>query len=266
MARPAVDCETARPLIDAYLLAELNDADGRRLANHVRTCVGCAAELGGATRVVGLLATLPTPNPAPDLDERIILAAIADRQHRHEQRSWLSGLPALVLRGAMRTTGTLIVTVVAVALLGSVFVFAASGFIAQTAQLFPPSGTVAPEVTPTLAPTHEQTAAPTASPTQETPEPVVVVPTPSSTPEATVAPTASPSLSPSPTVVATPEPTPTPTPSESTEPSPTPSATAEPTPTPTPIPTEKPRRTPPATPTPSPSNPLAPETAPTASP
>ena len=34
----------------------------------------------------------------------------------------------------MRTTGTLVVTIVTVALLGGAFVFAAAGFIAQTAQ------------------------------------------------------------------------------------------------------------------------------------
>ncbi len=241
----ALDCAIAHPLINAYLLGDLGDADGRRLADHLRTCPACSAELGGATRIIGLLAALPTPEPTRDLDERIILAAIADRRRRHERLSWLSDLPILIFRGAARTTATLVVTIVTVALLGGAFVFAAAGFIAQTAQNLPPSGTVSPEVTPTVAPTPDQTAVPTAPPTPGTPTPVVIVVTPAPTAEPSVEP--SPSPSPPPTHVATPEPAAEPT------------ASPEPTPSPTPIPTEKPRRTPPpsASPPPSPSAPTA---------
>ncbi len=244
-----IDCAAARPLLDAYLLDGLGEADGRRLAGHLRTCAACAAELGGATRVIGLLAALPAPDPTPDLDERIILAAIADRRRRHEHRSWLADLPVLIFRGAARTTGTLVVTIVTIALLGGAFVFAAANFFSYTALDFTPRATVTPEVTPTLAPTPEQTAVPTAPPTPGTPTPVVIVVTPAPTPEPTVEPTPQPT--PSPTQVATPEPTPEPT------------ASPEPTPSPTPIPTEKPRRTPPPSVSPSPSSSAAPTAEPT---
>ena len=239
-----------RPLINAYLLGDLSDVDDRRLADHVRGCAACAEELRGVTKVIGLLNGLPTPEPTPGLDERIILAALEDRRRRHEQVSWRADLPRLIFRGAARTTGTLVVTILSVALLGGAFVFAAAGFITQTAQIRPPDGTVRPEVTPTLAPTPELTAAPTASPAQGTPAPVVIVVTPVPTVEPTLEPTSE----------ATPTPTPTPTPTVSATPSatpeltPEPTASAEPTPTPTPTPepTEEPKRTRPPTPTPTP--------------
>jgi hypothetical protein len=246
-------CDAAGALIDAYVLDELDQAGRLALADHVRSCAACAAELGGATRLVGLLASTPPAESSPDLDERVILAAIADRRRRHEHRSWLAGLPVLIFRGAARTTGTLVVTIVAVALLGSAFVFAVGGFIAQTAQNLPPSVTFTPEVTPTLAPTHEQTAAPAATPERGTQKPEVVAATPAPTPPPTVA--ATPAATPEPTSTLAPEPTPAPTPEPTALPTVSPSPSAEPTPepTPTPTPTEKPRRTPPPSASPSPS-------------
>lgn len=254
---PELDCVAARRLIDAYLLDELAEADGRRLAGHLRDCPACSAELGGSTRLIGLLAALPTPAPAPDLDERVILAAIADRRRRHAHRSWLADLRVQVLRGAMRTTGTLVVTVVTVALLGGAFVFAASQFVAQL-PAFTSRATIAPEVTPTLAPTPEQTAVPTATPRPGTPTPAGVVATPRTEP--TPAPTPEPTPAPSPT------PAPTPAPTQAATPEPTPEPTASPEPTPTPVPTEKPRRTPPPSASPSPSDSAAPSATPTPSP
>jgi len=240
-------CLAARPLIDAYLVDDLGDADGRRLADHLRGCAACSAELGGATRLVNLLAALPAPEAAADLDERLILAAIADRRRRHEHRSWLADLPTLIFRGAARTTATLVATIVTVAILGGAFVFAVSGFIAQTTQNLPPGGTVEPEVTPTLAPTPNIAAAPTKTPAAASPTPAVAV-TPVPTPPPTATPT--PAATPTPT----PEPTPAPTPVATAQPTAGSTASPEPTPSPTPIPTEKPRRTPPPTASPSPSD------------
>ncbi len=135
----ALDCARARDLIDAFLLDELEPADAARLAAHVKGCPACAAEIGGSTRVLGLLGTLSTPRPLPDLDERILVAAFEDRRRRHEHRSWLSDLRTQVIRGAMRTTGTLIVTIMTVALLGGAFVFAASQVVAQLPPFQPPA-------------------------------------------------------------------------------------------------------------------------------
>ena len=59
---PALDCASARPLIDAYLLDELASADSQRLAAHIRACAACAAELGGSVRLLSLLSGLPTPS------------------------------------------------------------------------------------------------------------------------------------------------------------------------------------------------------------
>ncbi len=245
----ALDCARARTLIDAFLLDELGSADAARLAAHVKGCAACTAEIGSSTRVLGLLGSLPVPRPTVDLDERILLAALDDRANRRAHRSWLWDLRTQVIRGAMRTTGTLVVTILSVALLGGAFVFAASQFVVPAFN----SATIAPVATPT--PTLDQAAqpaepgtTPTARPSpvdSATPAPVIAV-APTDSPAPTIA--AEPTSEPSPS--ATPEPSPTPTPE------PSPSATAEPSPTPapTPSPTEKPRRTPPpsAEPTPSP--------------
>ncbi len=264
MSNPPVGRESlehvhARRLIDAFLVDDLLASDAARLAAHVKGCPACAAELGGTTRLLALLGSLPTPAPAPDLDERILTAALRDRERRHEHHSWLADLRTQVFRGAVRTTGTLVVTIVTVAVLGGAFVLAA-GFITQVAWA-PPRATLAPDPTPTPAPTLVQTDAPPTGTPAVTAQPTDA-PTPEPTPAPTVAPTDTPEPTPEPTpvVTATPEPTPGPT----AEPTPEPTATAEPTPepTPTPVPTEKPRRTPPPSASPSPT----PTPAPSASP
>ena len=270
VGREPLEHAHARRLIDAFLVDDLLASDAARLAAHVQGCPACAAELGGTTRLLALLGSLPTPPPAPDLDERILSAAIRDRDRRHEHRSWLMGLPTQIFRGAVRTTGTLVVTIVTVAVLGGTFVLAA-GYVSQVAWA-PPRATLAPDMTPTPAPTLVQAAAP------PTPQPVVITqPTDAPTREPTVAPTDTPepapavaptpiARTPAPTPTATAEPTPAPTPTATAEPTPapTPSATAEPTPTPspTPVPTEKPRRTPPPSASPSPTPTEAPTEAP----
>lgn len=221
-----LDCASAHRLIDAYLVGALGETAAAALREHAADCVACSVELRGFVGLIELVAALPVPVASPDLDERLILAAIADRRRRHEHRSWLRDLPRLVFRGAMRTTGTLVVTLATVALLGSALVFAAGNFFAGTALIHTPGATVAPEVTPTLAPTPQQTPVPTPAPT-ETQGPVAVSATPAPTPEPTLAP----------------EPTPEPTLAI------TPTPTVEPTLAPTPMPTDKPRRTPPPSPT-----------------
>jgi anti-sigma factor RsiW len=249
----ALDCTRARALIDAFLLDELAATDAARLAAHVKGCAACTAEIGSSTRVLGLLGSLPVPRPSADLDERIFLAAIDDRAQRRDQRSWLSDLRSQVIRGAMRTTGTLIVTIMSVALLGGAFVFAAS----QVVSNFPvfiagPRATLPPVSTPTPSVPAAQTAEPSTNATSRPSPAASATSEPVITPDPTVSVEPSPSAEPS----ASPTPEPSPTPTPSAEPSPT--ATAEPTPSPTPTPipspTEKPRRTPPpsADPTPSP--------------
>ena len=247
----ALDCPRAGALIDAFLLDELEPADAARLAAHVKGCAACTAEIGGSTRVLGLLGALPTPRPSAELDERILLAAFEDRRRRGAQRSWLSDLRSQVIRGAMRTTGTLIVTILTVALLGGAFVFAASQVVAQLPVFAPIArATLAPAATPSLpAASTAPTAAPgTASPSAHPSPgaPATPAPEPSATAVPSPEPSASPAASPSPSVE------PSASPSPSVEPSPSPSAqpTPTPTPTPSPTPTDK-RRTPPPSAAPS---------------
>lgn len=260
-------CASARALIDRFLVDDLDGASASALSRHLASCPACAAELGGATLLIRLLGSLPAVAPAPDMDRRIIAAALEDRERRHAHRSWLTDLRTQILRGAIRTTGTLVATIVAVALLGGTFVLAASTFIGRL-PLFTGDATI-PHVTPT------QSVAPSTPtwPATSIPGTVVVTPLPVSAapPSATSRTTEPPAASPAPTAsgssAASPEPTPTPTPapSASPEPTPTPAPTATaspaPTPTPTPTPTEKPRRTPPPTAGPSPSDSAAPDAA-----
>jgi hypothetical protein len=241
-ARTPLDCASAQPLVDVLLLEGLDPASAAALEIHLSGCASCSAELRGMARLIELMAVLPEPAAAPDLDQRVLLAAVAARQKRHEHHSWLQDLPRLVVRGAMRTTGTLVLTLVSVALLGGAFVFAAGTFLAQTALAPGPGATVTPEVTPTLTPTPQVTAAPTRVPTEA---PVVVAASAIPTPEVTVAPTAAPT--PAPTVL-------------------TVAASPAPTPEPTPTPTDKPRRTPPPTPAPSPTDTAPSSAAPSPSP
>ena len=246
--RGPLDHAAARRLIDSFLVDDLLAQDAARLAAHVKECPACAAEIGGTTRLLALLGSLPTPPPTPDLDERIYAAAIADRARRHDHRSWLANLRTQVFRGAVRTTGTLMVAIVTVAFLGSAFVLAAA-FFTQPTPTPTPHGTVAPDMTPTPAPTKVEPTAPA-----ETPPAVVATPAPTAKPVVTPEPTPAPSASPTPS----PEPsaTPAPSPSASAEPSPSPS------PSPAPSPTEKPRRTPPPSVAPSPTPTPAPSEAP----
>jgi hypothetical protein len=247
-SRP-LDCAHARELIDLFLLDDLLATDAARLAVHVKGCAACAAEIGSSTRVLGLLGSLPIPRATPDLDERILLAALDDRARRRDRYSWLSDLRTQVLRGAMRTTGTLVVTIMTVALLGGAFVFAASQFVVPVFNGGGGRATLPPVATPTTSVPAAQTAEPS---TNSTPRPSSVV-SATPAPSATQVPTAEPTVSPEPSASPSSTPTPTPTPEPSLTPTPTvepsPSATAQPTPTPTPeptaSPTEKPRRTPP---------------------
>jgi len=244
-------CSRARALIDAFLTDDLGRVDALRLATHVRTCTACAAELGGLTRLVELTTTLATPAPSTDLDERIILAAIADRRRRHEHHSWLADLRVQILRGALRTTGTLVVTIATVAMLGGALVFAAAQFLPA----LPFGGGGSTAIAPTPTPTANPATAPTDSPQPVNPTPIVIFITPAPTQEPTVAPTPEPTVAPSPT----PEPTPVATPEPTLEPV----ASPTPTPEPTPAPTEKPRRTPPPSASPSPSDTAVPSATPT---
>ena len=230
-----LDCTGACQLIDAFLLDELPEGSAQTLREHLAGCAACTTELGSATRLIQLLGALPTPAPAPDFDERVLLAALADRQRRHEQRSWLSDLCVQVFRGAMRTTGTVVATIAVVTMLGGAFVFAAS-------RVWTPQQRVA-VVSPTATPAPS--AAPVATPSARNPTPAPVVSAPTPTAGSTQAPTAASAVSPTPT--------PAPTPTATVTPTPEPTASPTPTPTPTPSPTEKPRRTPPPSASPSPS-------------
>ena len=264
-------CDRARHFIDQYAVDELSATDARALASHVRTCAPCAAEMAGVTRLVGILSALSDVPATPDFEERILAAAFADRDRRHAKRTWIADLRVQLLRGTARTTGTLIATILAVALLGATFVFAAGNYFRLP---FTGGGSI-PSV-PTQSPAPADTGVPSPSSATVTDAPVVVPATPSRTDTPTEPPvirvtpapaTVPPAVTPEPTPEITPEITPAPTPEPTVapteQPTPQPTATEQPSPTvspvesPTPEPsvTEKPRRTPPPSPTPTPTSP-----------
>ena len=260
-------CDQARRLIDLFELDELSPTRARLLSEHVQGCTACAAELGGVTRLIALIRGLPEPAPADDLDARILSAALAARRHRHEHRTWLRDLPRQIVRGALRTTGTVVLTVVAVSLVGGTFVYAAASFFAGQ-PLFVGAGdpTPTPSQTTTvlvIEPTPRViivTPEPTEAPTTVAPAtPVPATPAPAATPSPTPPPTPTPEPTPEPTAEPTPVPTASPTVKPTAEPTPTPSAEPTDTPEPSISPTPKPRRTPNPSPTPTPT-PSAPTT------
>ena len=266
----------ARQLIDAYLLDDLDEAGAGLLAAHVRDCPGCAAELGGSTRLLELLRTMPEPAAMVDLDERIIMAALADRALRVARPPLAAGLMRQIFRGAMRTTGTVVLTIVSLALIGGAFVFAASQFISPPPQEAA-RATLPVVASPTALPIEStQGAVPAGTPTGEprTQAPTVVPATPTDSPTSTPESVLTPAPTPVPTLVPTLEPTPlatpvvtvateTPGPTASPEPTASPVATAPPA-TETPRPTPQP--TPTATASPSPSPTAAPSDTPTPTP
>ena len=234
-------CTSAHALIDAFVAEGLSRTDAIALSDHVRECTTCAARLGSVTRLADLLSSLPQVEPAPGFEARQLAAVLADRARRGEHRSWLSDLRIQIVRGAVRTTGTLAATVAAVALLGAAFVFAASNLFSGIAQVVLPAPHTPHATAPLVA------AAPgTPSPAPTSPV-VTITQTPTPTPVPTPAPT------PIPTPLVTPSPVPaTPTPQPTQQPTPTsalptPAPTTGPTPTPTPEPSSsatKCRRTP----------------------
>jgi hypothetical protein len=241
-----IDCERARGLIDGFVMDDLLESDRRALADHLRGCAACTAELGSATRLLELLATLPDVPVTEDFDERVVAAALADRSRRHERRSWLTNLPTQFWRGAVRTTGTLMLTVALVALVGAAFVFAASNLFPGLVPIVGVNrSTPTPRPTPTAQPTAQPTPTPVIvivtapAPTPTKPEATPVTPTQAPTEAPTATPSPSPSPTPIPTATPTVEPSPTATPAPTEPPTATPTA-------PTPTPTDK-RRTPPPT-------------------
>ena len=236
-------CAAAHELIDAFVSEGLSSSDAAALSEHVRGCPACAARLGSVTRLTDLLASLPEVEPAPGFEARQLAAVLADRASRHEHRSWLAELRVQIVRGMLRTTGTLAATIAAVALLGAAFVLAASNLFSGIA--LPVLPVAPPHATPTPAVPLVAAFPPTSSPSPAvTPTPV---PTSTPAPVATPAPTPQPTPAPTPTVEATPEPTPSATPAPTpiivVVPSAPPSATPAPTPTPEPS-SNKCRRTP----------------------
>jgi anti-sigma factor RsiW len=255
-----MSCEHARLLIDRFILDELGEPERKGLAEHLRGCAACTAELGGASRLVGLLATLPDVAPSDAFDARVLAAAIADRERRHDHRGWLSSLPTQLWRGTVRTTGTLVLTIVVVALVGSAFVFAASTVFRGLPQFvgLAPRATMPTVATPTIAPTPLHVVMPVATPSPEpTRAKAAATASPAPTPTTRPSPSASPSPTPSPTiVVGAPTEAPSSSASPSSSPSPSPSESATP----------KPRRTPPPSPSSTPTTTPAPSAAPTPSP
>jgi hypothetical protein len=266
-------------LVDAFVVDELLPRDRRALSEHLHGCAACSAELGGASRLMEALGALPDVEPTADFDARVIAAALADRERRHAGRIPLAVLLRRAFHGAVRTTGTLVITILTMVVLGGALVVGATSLFGGIPLVVHIGGgdTIPPAATPTLVPATLQPTVTITEPPTPGPTPVVTPtalpetprPTAPPTPAVTPAPTPPPTPTAAPTPAPTPVPTPVPTRPPATEeptPVPTPSAEPSPTPVPTPVasPTPKPRRTPtpPPTPMPTPAPTEAPSTTP----
>jgi hypothetical protein len=240
-------CERARALIDGFVQDELSADDARALADHLRGCAACTAEMASASRLIELLTSLPNVPPTPDFDERVLLASLEDRRRRHEHRNWLADLWTQILRGTVRTTGTFMATVLVVAIIAVGGVWAASNLVPGFAQQV---GLV-PQPTPRHVAITLATSSPTATPAAKvSTAPHVVMITPKAAATPTPHPTQRPTPAPTPTLTPAPSPTPTATPAPTgivagPTSTPKPSPSASPTPTPAPSLTPMPRRCPP---------------------
>jgi hypothetical protein len=77
-----MNCESTRDLLALSAAGLLDAAEARRVGEHVRHCVACAAELESLGDVAGALGSLPAPPPPAGLvyQTQLAVAVEADRR------------------------------------------------------------------------------------------------------------------------------------------------------------------------------------------
>ena len=77
--------EKVRELLALAAAGALTDAEERRVAEHVRSCVSCSNELDGWRPIASELRRLPTPQPSPWLVQSTLARAEAKLAEQAEQ-------------------------------------------------------------------------------------------------------------------------------------------------------------------------------------
>lgn len=102
-------CDAIRPLLAVDAAGLLDAGESRRVAEHVRECAACSAELEGLGALTGALSRQPAPQPPDDLvyRTRLRMAAEADR-HQGARLALVSGGLAWLIALATWQIGSLL--------------------------------------------------------------------------------------------------------------------------------------------------------------
>jgi predicted anti-sigma-YlaC factor YlaD len=99
----AGECAETRISLGAYVLGALDPADRGRVDAHLATCAECREELASLAGLPGLLGRVSRADieaepmePGPQLLERLLGAAAAERRHDRSRR-WLTSAAAAVI-------------------------------------------------------------------------------------------------------------------------------------------------------------------------
>src|SRR2546423_15604574 len=95
-----MNCESIRDLLALSAAGLLDASEARRVAEHVRECGACAAELESLGDVAGALGSLPAPHPPAGLVYQTQLAVAVEADRRQGARlavasgglAWVIGL------------------------------------------------------------------------------------------------------------------------------------------------------------------------------
>ena len=104
-------CAEARLSLGAYVLGALDPAERGRVDAHLATCPDCRDELASFAALPGLLGRvsrveveIPFADPGPQLLERLLNAAAAERSHDRRRR-WIASAAAAVVLVAAAAVG-----------------------------------------------------------------------------------------------------------------------------------------------------------------
>jgi hypothetical protein len=104
-------CAEARISLGAYVLGALDPAERGRVDAHLATCPDCRDELASFAALPGLLGRvsrveveIPVADPGPQLLERLLNAAAAERSHDRRRR-WVASVAAAVVLVATAAVG-----------------------------------------------------------------------------------------------------------------------------------------------------------------
>src|SRR5438874_1855924 len=104
-----MNCEQVRDLLALSAAGLLDPPEARRVAEHVRECAACAAELESLGDLAGALGRLPAPHPPAGLVYQTQLAIAAETDRRQGGRLALAaGVLAWIIALATWEVGSMV--------------------------------------------------------------------------------------------------------------------------------------------------------------